>query len=235
MEVTPLQLQAAWGILSETLNRGADDHRAWLINEIERHTGCTLRTSEQEAALRALVQYADVECDQGMAEIVSLGDGPLWANARFLERREASRVPLLPDELYNYLSRAHENSGADAECLPLQLAAGNLQGWPPGPAIVFLWEGEERRPELIQLLDVMEINWVRATHTERPAIIGFLGGGQVARTADVAPPPPAHHHPSVCTREQHSNFPAHAHDCHTARATRHLLVTDVSMEQAARD
>ena len=143
MEVTPLQLQAAWGILSETLNRGADDHRAWLINEIERHTGCTLRTSEQEAALRALVQYADVECDQGMAEIVSLGDGPLWANARFLERREASRVPLLPEELYNYLSRAHENSGADAECLPLQLAAGNPQRWPPGLAIVFLWEGEE--------------------------------------------------------------------------------------------
>ena len=51
MEVTPLQLQTAWGILSETLNRGVDDHRGWLINEIERHTGCTLRTPEQEAAL----------------------------------------------------------------------------------------------------------------------------------------------------------------------------------------
>ena len=191
MEVTPLQLQTAWGILSETLNRGVDDHRGWLINEIERHTGCTLRTPEQEAALRALVRFADVECDQGIAEVVSLGDGPLWLHARFLERREASRVPLLPNELYSYLSRAHENSGADAECLPLQLAVGNPQGWPPGPAIVFLWEGEERRPELIQLLDVLDIKWVRATHTERPAIIGFLGGGQGARTADIAPTPPA--------------------------------------------
>ena len=85
------------------------------------------------------------------------------------------------------------------------MAAGNLQGWPPGPAIVFLWEGEERRPELIQLLDVLDIKWVRATHTERPAIIGFLGGGQGARTADIAPAP----QPRVHARSTATFLPTH--------------------------
>ena len=147
MEIPSLQLQIATRILVDVLNSSdAGGTRTWMTNVIERETGCTVRLAEEEAELRALVRFADVESDRGMAETVSLEDGDLWHHARFLERRQASRTPLTNLEVYLYLARAYENTTASDDCELVQLPVGNQEGWPAGAAVVFRWADPEAEP-----------------------------------------------------------------------------------------
>ena len=142
-----LQLQIVTRILIDTLNSdNAGGTRTWLINVIERETGCTVRLAEEEAELRALVRLADVDSDRGMAESVSLGDADMWHRSRFLDRRQASRTPLTTREVYQYLARAYENNTASDDCQLVQLPAGNQEGWPAGDAVVFRWADPEAEP-----------------------------------------------------------------------------------------
>ena len=75
MGPTTPQLQAAMRFIITVLN--SDDNEALrteVLRELEQRTGITARTTQQEAALRKLVQLADVKADQGLAEDVSLED-----------------------------------------------------------------------------------------------------------------------------------------------------------------
>ena len=71
---TQLQLQAAMQALVDVLNHSDDALRAGVIRELEQRTGLTVRTAEQEVALRRVARLADVEADKGMAEEISLED-----------------------------------------------------------------------------------------------------------------------------------------------------------------
>ena len=67
-----LQLQVAMRALVDVLNHSDNGLQAGVIRELEQRTGLTVRTAEQEVALRRLARLADVEADKGMAEEISL-------------------------------------------------------------------------------------------------------------------------------------------------------------------
>ena len=66
---------------------------AELLRELEHRTGLVVRTPQQEASLRNLVDLADIKADRGLAEKVSLEDADMWHNSKFVELREESRTP----------------------------------------------------------------------------------------------------------------------------------------------
>ena len=85
---------------------------AELLRELEHRTGLVVRTPQQEASLRNLVDLADIKADRGLAEEVSLEDADMWHNSKFVELREESRTPLRRDEICEFLARGYENCAA---------------------------------------------------------------------------------------------------------------------------
>ena len=45
---------------------------------------------------------------------------------------------------------------------------------PSGPAVVFTWTGDEPHPAIEDMLDAMDVQWVRTQYHGRDAILGFL-------------------------------------------------------------
>jgi len=147
---------------------------AELLSELEHQTGLVVRTAQQEAALRNLVELADVKADRGLAEEVSLEDADLWYNSKFVELREESRTPLRRDEICEFLARGYENC-AEGACRAVQIRDSNEQGMQAGHAVVFTWAGDGPHPAIEHMLDVMDIESVRTTFEGQDAIVGFLG------------------------------------------------------------
>jgi len=107
-----LQLTVILHIISEVVN-GTDEQDKALLFEVIETSGVTLRTGTQEAALRALVALADVNSCRGYAEEVSLKDAPIWRSSKFVERRQAARLPLYVEELHEFLRDATANYVAE--------------------------------------------------------------------------------------------------------------------------
>ena len=89
---------------------------AELLRELEHRTGLVVRTPQQEASLRNLVDLADIKADRGLAEEVSLEDADMWHNSKFVELREESRTPLRRDEICEFLARGYENCAEGVPC-----------------------------------------------------------------------------------------------------------------------
>ena len=147
---------------------------AELFRELEHRTGLVVRTPQQEASLRNLVDLADIKADRGLAEKVSLEDADMWHNSKFVELREESRTPLRRDEICEFLARGYENC-AEGECRAVQIRDSNKQGMQAGHAVVFTWAGDGPHPAIEHMLDVMDIESVRTTFEGEDAIVGFLG------------------------------------------------------------
>ena len=172
-----LQLQVAMRALVDVLNHSDDALQAGVIRELERRTGLTVRTAEQEVALRRLARLADVEADKGMAEEISLEDADMWYASDLMELRERARIPLRRSEIVEFLSRGYENCARNFEacrCVPIH--KGNQHGWPIGHAVVFTWTDDDGpHPSIEDMLDVMGIDAVRTSFDGRDAIVGLLG------------------------------------------------------------
>ena len=120
-----LQLQVAMRALVDVLNHSDDALQAGVIRELERRTGLTVRTAEQEVALRRLARLADVEADKGMAEEISLEDADMWYASDLMELRERARIPLCRAEIVGFLSRDYENCARNFEaCAACQFTRG---------------------------------------------------------------------------------------------------------------
>ena len=187
MEPSATQLQAAMHLIASVLT--SDDNEALgaeLLSELEHQTGLVVRTPQQEAALRNLVELADVKADRGLAEEVSLEDADLWYNSKFVELREESRTPLRRHEICDFLARGYENC-AEGACRAVQIRDSNKQGMQAGHAVVFTWAGDGPHPAIEHMLDVMDIESVRTTFEGEDAIVGFLGD----RCAQYGPQNPA--------------------------------------------
>ena len=172
-----MALEAAARAVAEALNQpGATQTR--LIELLEQHTSFTLRSPQQEAALRGLVRLADVAADQGIAETVRLDDAPMWLHAKFLERRKSARVQLKSAELCEFLADAYANlcslGDQRGECQAVRIPEAAPDNWPVGPAVVFTWTGDEPHPAIEDMLDAMDVQWVRTQYHGRDAILGFL-------------------------------------------------------------
>ena len=162
---TQLQLQAAMQALVDVLNHSDDALRAGVIRELEQRTGLTVRTAEQEVALRRVARLADVEADKGMAEEISLEDADMWYASDLMGLRERARIPLSRAEIVEFLSRGYENCARNFEacrCVPIH--EGNQHGWPSGHAVVFTWTGDDGpHPAIEDMLDVIGIDAVRTS------------------------------------------------------------------------
>jgi hypothetical protein len=165
------------------------------LRKLEHETGLVVRTCQQEAALRTLVELADVKADRGLAEEVSLEDADMWYNSRFVELREKSRTPLRRDEICEFLARGYENC-AEGECRAVQISNSNQQGMQAGHAVVFTWAGDWPHPAIEHMLDVMDIEWVRTTFEGEDAIIGFLGDRRAHTPPKPCPLPPPRPRPN---------------------------------------
>ena len=174
-EPSAVKLQAAMHLIASVL--ASDDNEslgAELLRELEHRTGLVVRTPQQEASLRNLVDLADIKADRGLAEEVSLEDADMWHNSKFVELREESRTPLRRDEICEFLARGYENC-AEGECRAVQIRDSNKQGMQAGHAVVFTWAGDGPHPAIEHMLDVMDIESVRTTFEGEDAIVGFLG------------------------------------------------------------
>ena len=137
-----MALEAAARAVAEALNQpGATQTR--LIELLEQHTSFTVRSPQQEAALRGLVRLADVAADQGIAETVRLDDAPMWLHAKFLERRKAARVQLKSAELCEFLADAYANlcslGDQRGECQAVRIpeaAPDNSGQWAPPSSLL---------------------------------------------------------------------------------------------------
>ena len=174
------------------------------LRKLEHETGLVVRTSQQEAALRTLVELADVKADRGLAEEVSLEDADMWYNSRFVELREKSRTPLRRDEICEFLARGYENC-AEGECRAVQISNSNQQGMQAGHAVVFTWAGDWSHPAIEHMLDVMDVEWVRTTFEGEDAIIGFLGDRRARTAPETLPPPPPRARPNSHAHHDHIN------------------------------
>ena len=172
-----LQLQVAMRALIDVLNHSDDALQAGVIRELEQRTGLTVRTAEQEVALRRLARLADVEADKGMAEEISLEDADMWYASDLMELRERARIPLRRAEIVEFLSRGYENCARNFEaCRCVPILKGNQHGWPIGHAVVFTWTDDDGpHPAIEDMLDVMGIDAVRTSFEGRDAIVGLLG------------------------------------------------------------
>ena len=173
-----LQLQVAMRALVDVLNHSDDALQAGVIRELEQRTGLTVRTAEQEVALRRVARLADVEADKGMAEEISLEDADMWYASDLMELRERARIPLRRSEIVEFLSRGYENCARNFEaCRCVPILKGNQHGWPIGHAVVFTWTDEDDgpHPAIEDMLDVMGIDAVRTSFEGRDAIVGLLG------------------------------------------------------------
>ena len=136
----------------------------------------TVRTAEQEVALRRVARLADVEADKGMAEEISLEDADMWYASDLMGLRERARIPLSRAEIVEFLSRGYENCARNFEacrCVPIH--EGNQHGWPSGHAVVFTWTGDDGpHPAIEDMLDVIGIDAVRTSFEGRDAIVGLL-------------------------------------------------------------
>ena len=175
---------------------------AELLRELEHRTGLVVRTPQQEASLRNLVDLADIKADRGLAEEVSLEDADMWHNSKFVELREESRTPLRRDEICEFLARGYENC-AEGECRAVQIRDSNKQGMQTGHAVVFTWAGDGPHPAIEHMLDVMDIESVRTTFEGEDAIVGFLGDRRSRNDPRTRP----HPRPNSCT-----NSHAHHHN-----------------------
>ena len=184
-----LQLQVAMRALVDLLNHSDDTLQAEVIRELELRTGLTVRTVEQETALRSLARLADVEADKGMAEEISLEDADMWYAARLMELRERARLPLRRDEIVDFLSRGYENCAQNFEaCVCVPIHEGNPHGWPIGHAVVFTWTDDDGpHPAIEDILDVMGIDAVRASSEGKDAIVGFLGDRRAHQPLNLLP------------------------------------------------
>ena len=211
MALTPpapqLQLQVAMRAIVDLLNHSDDALQAGVIRELEQQTGLTVRTVGQEVALRRLARLADVEADKGMAEEISLEDADMWYASDLMELRERARIPLLRDEIVEFLSRGYENCARNFEacrCVPIH--KGNQHGWPIGHAVVFTWRDDDGpHPAIEDMLDVMGIDAVRTSFEGRDVIVGLLGD-RCARQESMNLPidPCAHRSPK--TGQAHSGL-----------------------------
>jgi hypothetical protein len=190
-----LQLQVAMRALVDALNHSDEALQAEVIRELEQRTGFSVRTAEQEAALRSLARLADVEADKGMAETISLEDADLWYASRLVELRERARLPLRRDEIVEFLSRGYENCAQNFEacrCVPIH--KGNQHSWPIGHAVVFTWTDDDGPHRAIDdMLDVMEIDAVRTSFEGRDAIVGLLGDRRTHQPLNLNSPTPIRH------------------------------------------
>ena len=198
------QLQSAMHLIVSVLT--SDDKAplgAKLLSELEHQTGLVVRTPQQEAALRNLVELADVKADRGLAEQVSLEDADLWYHSKFVELREESRTPLRRGEICEFLARGYENC-AEGECRAVQICDSEKQGMQAGHAVVFTWVGDGPHPAIEHMLDVMDIESVRTMFEGKDSIVGFLGD----RCAQYGPQNPA----SIAQPNSYTISHAHHHN-----------------------
>ena len=80
-------------ILVEALNGSDESTKDELLRLIE-SCGYTVRSDEEEAALRQLVNLADVNSAAALGEPPSLDDAAMWADACFMQLREQSRMEI---------------------------------------------------------------------------------------------------------------------------------------------
>ena len=94
-------------VLCEMLLREpGDEERGAVIQRIEGESGHTIRSSEEESALRRLAQLADVKSFHGYGEEISIDDGSFWSQANFCELRRRARMRVTELELCEFLSDA---------------------------------------------------------------------------------------------------------------------------------
>ena len=60
------------------------------------------------------------------------------------------------------------------ECQAVRIPEAATDNWPVGPAVVFTWTGDEPHPAIEDMLDAMDVQWVRTQYHGRDAILGFL-------------------------------------------------------------
>ncbi len=170
MEPSALQLQAAMHLVASVLTSDNNEAlRAELLQELEHQTGLTIRTPQQESALRNLAELADIKADLGLAEKVSLEDADIWYDSKFAELREESRLPLRREEVVEFLARSYENC-AEGACRAVQVHDNGRARH----AVVFTWAGDEPHPAIEHMLDVMDIDSARTSFRGEDAIVGFL-------------------------------------------------------------
>ena len=170
-----LEVLCAIKIISELLN--SDDEevsrevRLLLGQGLENEW--TLRSKDEEAALRKLVALADVECWRGFAEEISIDQADCWRAAGCVQLRHDAAVPFRVEEKLGYLSDAYENYTrglGEFEVVP----CGGRFAPASGRAIRFGTPPEELdhcpNAIILDMLDVLEIEAVE----DNGVVFGFL-------------------------------------------------------------
>ena len=174
-----LQLMLAGQILVEALNGSDESTKDELLRLIE-SCGYTVRSDEEEAALRQLVNLADVNSAAALGEPPSLDDAAMWADACFMQLREQSRMEISAEEICEFLSDAYENAprrGDDAEAEGFEsitLSPEEAISGRDGKVAVFYVATADPHPGITNMLDALGVPHARTVFREHDAILGFI-------------------------------------------------------------
>ena len=168
-----LEVLCAIKVISELLNSDDEEVSREVRSLLEQENECTLRSKDEEAALRKLVALADVECWRGFAEEISIDQADCWRAAGCVQLRHDAAVPLRVEEKLGYLSDAYENYTrglGEFEVVP----CGGRFTPASGRAIRFGTPPDELEhcPNaiILDMLDVLEIEAVE----DNGVVFGFL-------------------------------------------------------------
>ena len=135
-----LQLMLAGQILVEALNGSDESTKDELLRLIE-SCGYTVRSDEEEAALRQLVNLADVNSAAALGEPPSLDDAAMWADACFMQLREQSRMEVSAEEICEFLGAMRTRTRLVAETMqrPRASRASHFLPRRPSRAVMARW------------------------------------------------------------------------------------------------